>query len=99
MQRQLIRAVLVRSQFAVEGLKAKKVAIIDDRTAYGQGLADEFRKFLKDKVDIKSKSNPKILDYKIENEILYYEFSKKSLSQTEPFRIVVGAVELVAGFE
>lgn len=36
-------------QFAVEGLKAKKVAIIDDRTAYGQGLADEFEKAIKAK--------------------------------------------------
>ncbi|MEQ6291577.1 branched-chain amino acid ABC transporter substrate-binding protein [Vogesella sp. GCM10023246] len=36
-------------QFAVEWLKAKKVAIIDDRTAYGQGLADEFEKAVKGK--------------------------------------------------
>jgi branched-chain amino acid transport system substrate-binding protein len=31
-------------QFAVAKLGARKVAIIDDRTAYGQGLADEFEK-------------------------------------------------------
>lgn len=31
-------------RFAVNSLGAKKVAIIDDRTAYGQGLADEFEK-------------------------------------------------------
>ena len=31
-------------QFAVSKLAAKKIAIIDDRTAYGQGLADEFEK-------------------------------------------------------
>lgn len=36
-------------QFAADGLKAKKVAIIDDRTAYGQGLADEFEKAVKAK--------------------------------------------------
>ncbi len=34
-------------QFAVGRLGAKKVAIIDDRTAYGQGLADEFEKAAK----------------------------------------------------
>ncbi len=28
-------------QFAVKNLKAKNVAVIDDRTAYGQGLADQ----------------------------------------------------------
>ncbi len=36
-------------EFAVDNLKAKKVAIIDDRTAYGQGLADEFEKAVKAK--------------------------------------------------
>ena len=34
-------------QFIVEKLNAKKVAIIDDRTAYGQGLADEVEKAVK----------------------------------------------------
>lgn len=34
-------------KFMVENLKAKKVAIIDDRTAYGQGLADEVEKAVK----------------------------------------------------
>ncbi|KZE35110.1 amino acid/amide ABC transporter substrate-binding protein (HAAT family) [Crenobacter luteus] len=36
-------------EFAVDGLKAKRIAIIDDRTAYGQGLADEFEKSVKAK--------------------------------------------------
>ena len=31
-------------QFATQTLKAKAIAIVDDRTAYGQGLADEFKK-------------------------------------------------------
>ncbi len=31
-------------EFAVTKMGAKKIAIIDDRTAYGQGLADEFEK-------------------------------------------------------
>ncbi len=34
-------------QFAVSKLAAKKIAIVDDRTAYGQGLADEFEKAAK----------------------------------------------------
>ena len=34
-------------KFMVQNLKAKKVAIIDDRTAYGQGLADEVEKAVK----------------------------------------------------
>ncbi len=32
------------AQFATKTLKAKTIAIVDDRTAYGQGLADEFKK-------------------------------------------------------
>jgi branched-chain amino acid transport system substrate-binding protein len=34
----------VMGRFAVAKLHAKRIAIIDDRTAYGQGLADEFEK-------------------------------------------------------
>ena len=37
----------VLGQFAVGKLGAKRIAIIDDRTAYGQGLADEFAKSAK----------------------------------------------------
>ena len=37
----------VLGAFAVTKLGAKKIAIIDDRTAYGQGLADEFDKAAK----------------------------------------------------
>ncbi|KAF0814940.1 Leucine-, isoleucine-, valine-, threonine-, and alanine-binding protein [Andreprevotia sp. IGB-42] len=37
----------VLGDFAVAKLKVKKVAIVDDRTAYGQGLADEFEKAAK----------------------------------------------------
>jgi branched-chain amino acid transport system substrate-binding protein len=37
----------VLGQFAVGSLKAKTIAIIDDATAYGQGLADEFEKAAK----------------------------------------------------
>jgi branched-chain amino acid transport system substrate-binding protein len=37
----------VLGQFATGKLGAKKIAIIDDRSAYGQGLADEFEKAVK----------------------------------------------------
>ena len=35
------------ANYAVATLKARKIAVIDDRTAFGQGLADEFIKSLK----------------------------------------------------
>ncbi|MDB5902346.1 MAG: extracellular ligand-binding receptor [Betaproteobacteria bacterium] len=36
------------ARFAAQNLKAKKVAVIDDSTAYGQGLADAFEKTAKE---------------------------------------------------
>jgi branched-chain amino acid transport system substrate-binding protein len=35
------------ARYAIATLKAKKIAVIDDRTAFGQGLADEFIKGVK----------------------------------------------------
>jgi branched-chain amino acid transport system substrate-binding protein len=37
----------VLANYAINTLKAKKIAIIDDRTAFGQGLADQFAKDVK----------------------------------------------------
>jgi branched-chain amino acid transport system substrate-binding protein len=37
----------VAGTFAVKNLNMKKIAIVDDRTAYGQGLADQFAKAAK----------------------------------------------------
>ncbi|MFT4063997.1 branched-chain amino acid ABC transporter substrate-binding protein [Paraburkholderia sp.] len=37
----------VMGKYVVQTLKAKRIAIVDDRTAYGQGLADEFEKAAK----------------------------------------------------
>jgi branched-chain amino acid transport system substrate-binding protein len=34
-------------KYAVQKLKGKSIAVIDDRTAYGQGVADEFEKAVK----------------------------------------------------
>ena len=34
-------------RYTVKDLKGKKIAVIDDRTAYGQGVADEFEKGVK----------------------------------------------------
>lgn len=53
-------------EFAVKDLGAKKIAIIDDRTAYGQGLADEFEKSVLangGKVIVREYTNDKASDF------------------------------------
>ncbi len=42
----------VAAEFVLKNLKSKRVAIIHDKTAYGQGLADYFKKALGDKVQV-----------------------------------------------
>jgi branched-chain amino acid transport system substrate-binding protein len=56
----------VLGNFAVKELAAKNIAIIDDRTAYGQGLADEFEKAVVaagGKVIIREYTNDKASDF------------------------------------
>ncbi|MFZ5907366.1 MAG: branched-chain amino acid ABC transporter substrate-binding protein [Nitrospirota bacterium] len=42
----------VAALFVIHELKLKNVAVLHDKTTYGQGLADEFRRFLADKVNV-----------------------------------------------
>lgn len=42
----------IAADFVVKKLRAKRVAVIHDKTAYGQGLADYFKKALGDKVQV-----------------------------------------------
>jgi branched-chain amino acid transport system substrate-binding protein len=56
----------VLGEFAVKEMAAKKIAIIDDRTAYGQGLADEFEKAAKaagGKIVVHEFTNDKASDF------------------------------------
>jgi len=55
------------ANYAAKGLQAKKVAIIDDATAYGKGLADEFEKTAKANgmtVVAREATNDKATDFK-----------------------------------
>lgn len=57
----------VLGQFAVTKLGFREIAIIDDRTAYGQGLADEFEKSAKaagGKIVRREYTSDKALDFK-----------------------------------
>ncbi|MBI4685050.1 MAG: branched-chain amino acid ABC transporter substrate-binding protein [Nitrospirae bacterium] len=42
----------VGAEFVINKLKLKKIAIIHDKTTYGQGLANEFKKFVEKNVDV-----------------------------------------------
>ncbi len=42
----------IGAEFAIDKLRLKKVAILHDKTTYGQGLADEFKRFIKERVEV-----------------------------------------------
>ncbi|MEO7031980.1 MAG: branched-chain amino acid ABC transporter substrate-binding protein, partial [Herbaspirillum sp.] len=80
-------------RYAVKNLKAKNIAVIDDRTAYGQGVAEEFAKGAKAassavKIVSQQYTNDKATDF---NAILTQIKSKK------PDVIFFGGMDAVAG--
>jgi branched-chain amino acid transport system substrate-binding protein len=78
-------------KYAVETLKAKNVAVIDDRTAYGQGVADEFEKGVKaagGTVVGREFTNDKATDF---NAIL------TTLKAKKPDVVFFGGMDAVAG--
>ena len=78
-------------RYAVKILKAKNVAVIDDRTAYGQGVADEFMKAAKAagaNIAAQQFTNDKATDF---NAILTAIKGKK------PDVIFFGGMDAVAG--
>ncbi|HJV53633.1 MAG TPA: branched-chain amino acid ABC transporter substrate-binding protein [Noviherbaspirillum sp.] len=78
-------------RYAAEQMKAKKVAVIDDRTAYGQGVAQEFVKGAKAKgVQVVSQqyTNDKATDF---NAIL------TAIKMKNPDLIFFGGMDAVGG--
>ncbi len=78
-------------RYAADKLKAKKVAVIDDRTAYGQGVAEEFMKGAKSKgvqVVAQQYTNDKATDF---NAIL------TAIKAKSPDVIFFGGMDAVAG--
>ena len=78
-------------KYAVETLGAKSVAVIDDRTAYGQGVADEFEKGVVaagGKVVGREFTNDKATDF---NAIL------TTLKAKKPDVVFFGGMDAVAG--
>ena len=78
-------------RYAVEQLKGKVIAVIDDRTAYGQGVADEFEKGVKGKGGSIAKrefTNDKATDF---TAIL------TSIKAAKPDVVFYGGMDAVAG--
>jgi branched-chain amino acid transport system substrate-binding protein len=78
-------------RYAVDSLKGKSIAVIDDRTAYGQGVADEFEKGVKGKggkVVGREFTNDKATDF---TAIL------TSLKAKNPDIVFFGGMDAVAG--
>ena len=78
-------------RYAVEQLKGKTIAVIDDRTAYGQGVADEFEKGVKGKGGSIAKrefTNDKATDF---TAIL------TSIKSAKPDIVFYGGMDAVAG--
>ncbi len=78
-------------KYAVDTLKAKNVAVIDDRTAYGQGVADEFEKAVAaagGKIVGREFTNDKATDF---NAIL------TTLKGKKPDVVFFGGMDAVAG--
>ncbi|MBI4697927.1 MAG: branched-chain amino acid ABC transporter substrate-binding protein [Nitrospirae bacterium] len=42
----------VAADYVISQLKIKRIAVINDKTTYGKGLSDEFRKFIGDKSEV-----------------------------------------------
>lgn len=78
-------------KYAVETLKGKNIAVIDDRTAYGQGVADEFSKGAKKNganIVATQYTNDKATDF---NAIL------TSIKAKNPDIVFFGGMDAVAG--
>ena len=78
-------------KYAVKELKGKSIAVVDDRTAYGQGVADEFEKAVKasgGKVVGREFTNDKATDF---SSIL------TSLKAKKPDVVFFGGMDAVAG--
>ena len=78
-------------RYAMKELKAKSIAVIDDRTAYGQGVADEFQKSAKAagaKIVGREFTNDKATDF---NAIL------TKLKGAKPDLVFFGGMDAVGG--
>jgi branched-chain amino acid transport system substrate-binding protein len=78
-------------RYAVQKLKGKKIAVIDDRTAYGQGVADEFEK------GVKSVSGTVVKREFTNDKATDFTAILTSIKSAKPDVIFFGGMDAVAG--
>ena len=80
------------ANYAVTTLKAKKIAVIDDRTAFGQGLADEFNR------SVRSGKAAKIVSRQFTNDKASdFTAILTQIRSQDPDVIFYGGMDAVAG--
>jgi len=80
------------ASYAVTTLKAKKIAVIDDRTAFGQGLADEFNR------SVRSGKGAKIVSRQFTNDKASdFTAILTQIRGQDPDVIFYGGMDAVAG--
>jgi branched-chain amino acid transport system substrate-binding protein len=81
------------ARYALQTMQVKRIAVVDDRTAYGKGLADEFIKNVK-----KSGSGASIVSTQFTNDKAT-DFSAilTAIKATKPDMIFFGGMDAVAG--
>jgi branched-chain amino acid transport system substrate-binding protein len=78
-------------RYAVDTLKGQRIAVIDDRTAYGQGVADEFEKGVKSK-------NGTIVDRQFTNDkATDFTAILTAIKAKNPDVVFFGGMDAVAG--
>ncbi len=80
------------ARYAVQNGKAKRIAVIDDRTAYGKGLADEFIKNVK-----KSGMASVVSQQYTTDKASEFSAILTAIKATKPDLVFVGGMDAVAG--
>jgi branched-chain amino acid transport system substrate-binding protein len=87
----------ILGRYAVQTLKAHTIAVIDDRTAYGQGIADEFVKGAKAEAEIKnSRLNFTRLQH-TDDKATDFKAVLTAIKPAKPDVIFFGGMDSVAG--
>jgi len=87
----------ILGRYAVQTLKAKTIAVIDDHTTYGQGVADEFVKGAKAEAGIKNIQVNFTRSQLVNDKTADINATLKTIKETKPDVIFFGGMDAGAG--